>query len=78
MLYEIDNESFNFNKDFMKMQKINNCRQNRLEFENFALFFASNAPEDFPSHVNTLIEGLDEDNAIANDLLVTGAVDTLQ
>ena len=24
----------------MKMQKINNCRQNRLEFKNFALFFA--------------------------------------
>ena len=38
-------------------------------------FGIGNTPEDFQSHVNNMIEGLDEDTAIADDLLVTGAVD---
>ena len=38
-------------------------------------FGIGNTPEDFQSHVNDMIDGLDEDTAIADDLHVTAAVD---
>ena len=39
-------------------------------------FGICHAPEDFQSDVKKMIQGLDEDYAIAGDLITTGTVDT--